>query len=429
MNLILLISSILILLVVTFWKRNDFSSPSIFFIAPLTIAIITCFIYQDSWGFDCSISTCLLLTIGFIAFFAGDEISRLFTTPLEKANDVAYRRIDIGFIKYIAICSYVGICTVFVYREVSSAVMTLSGAYTMFSTSTKGLDGYTGNILIANLFTSCSVIAYLLLAAMISNATFRVFKKKDLLSIIPMVGYLTQVLLQGQRGDLINFVISAIFFTLIFRYKREGGGPRKSLRFLIGQLKYVIIAIVAFYLLRIVIAKPGQTSLSFGNVISGYFGASIDLLNRLVEARNIHYLYWGYETFHDLYSFLEKIGVFHDLPTVRFPFRNYNGLGCNVYTFFKRPFVDFGIGGALIAALLCGSVFGYFYYKNVHVRNATGKYLFHAVLFGYFANKIALSFFDDYMTILLSMNTLIKIVFMIIFYNILYKKIYINIRK
>ena len=135
-------------------------------------------------------------------------------------------------------------------------------------------------------------------------------------------------------------------------YKKNGGSAKKNVKVATRFVKYILIILVIFYALRLTISKSGQESLSFFDIISGYVGAQIDLLNRLVRQNNISYSLFGYESFHDLYSFFEKIGIMRNLPTLTFKYRAYNGLGCNVYTFFRRPYVDFGLVGSWFISLL-----------------------------------------------------------------------------
>ena len=124
-----------------------------------------------------------------------------------------------------------------------------------------------------------------------------------------------------------------------------------------------------------------------------------------------------------MYRFFEKIGFMNNLPEVVFKYRAYNGLGCNVFTFFRRPYVDFGLLGAWIVALLCGIVFGHFYYKYVRVINGNHQFLVYMTLYAYFVNKVAMSFFDDYMTMLISANTVIKLILFVLINQFLYCKI------
>lgn len=44
-------------------------------------------------------------------------------------------------------------------------------------------------------------------------------------------------------------------------------------------------------------------------------------------------------------------------------------------------------------------------------------------LYAYFVNKVAMSFFDDYMTMLISANTVIKLILFVLINQFLYCKI------
>ena len=144
-----------------------------------------------------------------------------------------------------------------------------------------------------------SIISTFGIAILINNITYKCVKWKDWLFIIPIASYLIIVLMQGQRGDLINFFVTTIFVSFCMNYKKNGGNAKKNVKVATRFVKYILIILVIFYALRLTISKPGQESLSFFDAISGYVGAQIDLLNRLVRQNNISYSLFGYESFHD----------------------------------------------------------------------------------------------------------------------------------
>ena len=429
MEIMLLVTVLSILFLIVVVKQNDFASPSFLSALPLTISIFICVLYKDKWDFECELKTFFLITIGIFLFFCGDQIGRKTFKKKIEYNKLVTCDMSVTMTRTVLIILFSLISIFLVYKEVSTSVSEAGIVFSLFQTSTKGLSGYSVSTVVSMTMNIMSIISTFGIAILMNNITYKCVKWKDWLFIIPIVSYLIIVLMQGQRGDLINFFVTTIFVSFCMNYKKNGGSAKKNVKVATRFVKYILIILVIFYALRLTISKSGQESLSFFDIISGYVGAQIDLLNRLVRQNNISYSLFGYESFHDLYSFFEKIGIMRNLPTLTFKYRAYNGLGCNVYTFFRRPYVDFGLVGSWFISLLCGIVWGHFYYKYVHVRNGNHRFMFYLMVYAYFINKVVMAFFDDYITLLVSANTAIKLVLFVLINKFMYCKIKIRGRK
>ena len=400
MEILLMLTMFSILFFIMFVRQNDFISPSFLFVAPLTVSVFICVLYKEKWLFNCEIKTFLLLTVGAISFLCGEQLGKIFSKRKIGYNEQINCDMSVSIIKIIIIILFSFIAVYLVYKEVSISVSKAGITYTLFSTSTKGLDGYSVSYIVSMTMNVISIISVFGIVILVNNYANKCLKKRDWLFIIPIISYMIIVLMQGQRGDLINIFVSTYFICFCINYKKQGGNAKKSIKFAGGFIKYILIVLVVFYSLRLTIAKPGQKELSFADTISGYIGAQIDLLNRFVSENKLSYSLFGYESFHDMYRFFEKIGFMNNLP-----------------------YVDFGLLGAWIVALLCGIVFGHFYYKYVRVRNGNHQFLVYMTLYAYFVNKVAMSFFDDYMTMLISANTVIKLILFVLINQFLYCKI------
>lgn len=93
-----------------------------------------------------------------------------------------------------------------VYKEVSTSVSEAGIVFSLFQTSTKGLSGYSVSTVVSMTMNIMSIISTFGIAILMNNITYKCVKWKDWLFIIPIVSYLIIVLMQGQRGDLINFL-------------------------------------------------------------------------------------------------------------------------------------------------------------------------------------------------------------------------------
>ena len=427
MNNLLLISVIAFLIMLMLFDQ-DIMAPSFLFCVPLCLSIIVCIIYENRWDFECSVTTYLILILGMLVFAFGDFGSKKIARPNKSANYCVNVRLKVDPI-ILNIINVISLISVFwVIYEVRKAVIDAGLQYSLFSTSYKtsvtiGNTTYT----VSSKSTTVSIISEIISAFAICNIIALVndhyFEYKNRigyrikLMIAPII-YCIIILVQGARGDIVNFAISIIFILFTISYKKSGNKKREKRKLLKITIISAIVLIIFIYSAKFLFQKVGQSDIGLIDYISGYFAAEIDLLNRFINANmTVKYPYPGYETFYDFYAFLYKIKLIDKLPKPSFPYRFYNGFGCNVYTFFKRPYNDFGFVTTLIISFLCGLVSGIIYHKAVHVRNGNEGYMLKLTLYAYFVSKLVLAFFDDYLTTLLCTNTIIKIVILIIIYK------------
>lgn len=422
---ILLLLSFIMLMLFLLINQLDYMSPTILFLAPFTVSILFAALYANEWGIQMNAITFFLLIFGFLSFFIGERLGKgIVKGKNRNKNNVSnVSNLEIPMYKYVIIIIY-ELSAFFIYYKALVSIVSLKGyKYILFdSTYAKEMSSEVG-FFVSTINKLAIVFAYLCTLDLIYNYVFKKGKRiKKICDIIVILIYLFTVLLTGSRGDVINYGVSFLFLLYVLICKKKGWTIKEYKKMLIKIIPACMTVIIGFFLLKNIVKKSGQMASGFLDIISSYMGAQIDLLDRLVSNNKygISYNYIGYESFNNMYQFLNKIGVIKDMPDIPFYYRAYNYIGCNVYTFFRRPYVDFGFLGCLFITMLCGYAFGYIYYKKIKNRNTDKKSLLSLLIYAFFINKVVMAFFDDYITIQISMTTAVILVLFFVMYKFVF---------
>lgn len=418
-----MILTLLIFFVVITANKFDYMSPSVLFVFPLLISIMFAMIYADDWGVNLHLETTCLLLFGFILFFIGERLGKKAPRIGKNSISTDEKPLKIRKYKYAFIIIYQLIAFAMYVHAISSQVGSLGTVYVMFdSTYAKEASKQVGFV-VASVFRLSAVFAYLCALDMIFQLAEKSNDKLNIIndSVVIFIYCLT-ILVSGSRGDVMNFAVSILFMWYIIYCKKNGWKIKNIKKTLKKIIPLTMSVLIAFFLLKNIVKKAGQGSANFMSVVSSYMGAQIDLLDRLITHNKfgISYDYFGYESFYNLYQFLYKIGIVENCPSISFPYRAYNQIGCNVYTYFKRPYVDFGFAGCLLITMICGFVFGYFYYKNIKNSRLDKNALNKLAVYSYFVSKLVMAFFDDYITIQISATAVEMLVFFMFGFKFLF---------
>jgi oligosaccharide repeat unit polymerase len=429
---VLFFLTVAILFVVLANNKMDYMTPTVLFIAPLTVSIMFAMVYSEEWDVNLCFETFSLLLLGFISFFIGEMIGK--SLAGKKVHSVIARdvfggtegqgvNLSIKKRKYVLMICYEIISFIIYYRAIVSVVSTSGKLYVLFdSTYAKTAVSNVG-FGVSTIYKVAIVFAYICLLHLSYNILRKSGTKISYLCDIVVISiYLFSILITGSRGDIINFSVSMVFMFYIIFCKFHGWKTSTIGKTVKKVIPAVILIVLVFYILKNIVNKSGQHDINLLNMVSSYMGAQIDLLDGLVKGdiQMPQYPLFGYESFYNLYQFFGKAGLIRNMTSITFKYKAYNMIGCNVYTFFRRPYVDFGFWGCLIMTMLCGDVFGYLYYKMIKNRYITKESLLSLLIYSFFINKVFMAFFDDYISFQVSVNAVI----MIVLFRILYKYIF-----
>lgn len=250
---------------------------------------------------------------------------------------------------------------------------------------------------------------------------------KNLKLFIPVIMAVIVIFFSGSRGPYVYIVLSAFVYVVMFeRYKN--GWKNINIK---KYIKPIIISIVLFMFIFVgtrSLVKGHEFTSTAIEYVTFYFGSPIHLLNKIVNDISLgfptEYKLFGANTFASFYEEMHKFGLVNEsiqLNQTAFIAVGGNFIGGgNVFTFIASPLNDFGVIGLLIYvfffyAIICG-----FYYRRIKNCRFIKRNYISVLLYGYFFYLIFMTFYVT-TTVYLKMQTILEVVIMLLFYEIMIK--------
>ena len=435
--IILIYFIIAILIFFYFVNKKDILSPTNIICASYLLSVFFAFLGVGSWNTVSvlNIDVIYIYITGLIAFGVGEVFARriVFKKKIidNKSHDIVKNnmriKISIGKVILASIVVIMGIIYLFwdlkticrksgletnnlgqmlrFYRENSNMFNDKSDAVVSF------------NIISNQIIKLNNVICCIFMFVFINN----IMDKKILQGFIDNIQYLFPILLSiigsvftSGRSALVKYVICALMFILYKIYRKNIAmgkiGRRRASRKIIKLV--ILVAIIVLPLFYIVLPLYGRkTSASLFDYVTFYLGCpapsmSIFLDNYIPKKFSII----NGESLIGVYSFLDKMKLitFNGAKYLEFTYKL--GLGSNVYSSFRRSFVDFGILGVCISHF----IFGFVYTKLYHSYKE-GKSVLGIIFFSYYASYLFDAMRDDaFFTIFISFTTIVYLILFII---------------
>ncbi|VLO58626.1 polysaccharide polymerase Cps19aI [Streptococcus pneumoniae] len=390
--------------------NQDLIAPPVVMSVMFLISSVFALINVQNWNIEYSGLAYLLIISGIVVFSM--PLLALNSPSLNTKIKVTDRLIDIQFWK-IALTILVDLLILYLYRkEIYNLV--LSSGYSgsniqwFFRNSTSYEGELTVRTSIRFLIRIIDVSAYIFGYTFINN--FIIYghrRSKDLLLLAPFLIFISKTLLSGGRQDIIKILIAYVVITYIQQKRKVGWDKVISHKYMRLGFVGLIAGIPAFYY-SLFLAGRSTTRTIFESV-STYLGGPIQHFNQYVknpvEAGEV----FGSESLVPVLNILGKLGLVNYNRTIHLEFRRLGITIGNVYTFFRRPWHDFGLVGMYIFSFAVG-VFFAFYYLKLRKSQASFELDIHTIIYSYFFYWIFLSSIDQYSFTTISLFTLVFIV-------------------
>lgn len=191
--------------------------------------------------------------------------------------------------------------------------------------------------------------------------------------IIPIITWIPNILVTSSRGSFLQLAGGTVFFIYVCLCRKSKWIKMKKIHHKImfyASLSFISILIL-FYIVCLTGLIGRKTEQSFIDNIAIYVGAPIIHFNQFItDPPNTPVKYFGQETFTNLLPNLKiiklNIAAISYQTEMRTIAGKYRG---NVYTFFRRPYHDFGLIGMYFIISFTSILFSGVYYKQIY-----GKY-------------------------------------------------------
>lgn len=173
-------------------------------------------------------------------------------------------------------------------------------------------------------------------------------------------------LVSGGRGGVVNLAL-IMFLSLSLSWQWRDGARRTSWRTACCCLFGGVGLAVLFYGMGFVVSRiPSGGVVEY---LTFYLGAGVPSLEMVLDAPLADNGLIGFNTFHDQYYLLAKLGLMKNVPAYGSQFFDLGGHASNVFTFAYRYYIDFGMLGVILLSGLSGICFTFLYRlasENMH---------------------------------------------------------------
>ena len=403
---------------------KDFFAPGVI-LALAFIFATACAIYnQPLWKFEISFFTLsVIVSSVFVAIIINGFVHSIYqrVTIHKKVENLSQINTNFSLFCVFMLILLVGIMLLQVFRVGGTGsfeqVMLNFRAKNAYSTDLSAqLPGW-----VRQLLNLASVLCNIYIFNLIAFG--KKLKRIDIfLNILIIVLCIVSSLLTGGRFSAMTMLIAA--FVMWYLIKKE---DHRSLKFM-AVVKITLIGLISLYGFYAVKSFVGrETDLAMIDYITHYAGGGIPGLDLYFKNPPLSSDIWGKETFYSLNNGLRKLGIL-DIPYyyIHHEFRISGGVSIgNIYTAFRDYHYDFGMLGLYFLHMLFSLFFSVFYEHEKKRKSGIGIILLSMMFYCVVFYTVSNVFFAN----IISFGFVIKLVLLLVFYQILLrKKIVIRLR-
>lgn len=199
--------------------------------------------------------------------------------------------------------------------------------------------------------------------------------------LIPAFLFVAMSIIKGNRIDIMQLVVMAVFLYYMFFHRKVGWNKHLSGKMLKKAIVVFVVGMVLFYYMKELVGRV--SSLNFLEYITQYIGGSIQLLDQYVrEFSHVTDVPFG-ETLTGLITGLRKLGLTTASLMKQLEFR-YTPTGIylgNVYTALRRYYNDAGWIGVVVFPAILSLIMNVFYRKVRLYKDNTIKHVYNTVVY------------------------------------------------
>ncbi|MCD7892961.1 MAG: oligosaccharide repeat unit polymerase [Erysipelotrichaceae bacterium] len=250
---------------------------------------------------------------------------------------------------------------------------------------------------------------YVFTFAIINNFVSKKIKFKNYYYyIFPVIIFSMKVLMGSGRLELLRWGSFALIVSFILNQYKNGWKKSISSKYIRMAFILVPVVLVLFYFATNIIGR--ETSRTFFQYISTYAGGSIQHFNQYItDSSMVTETHFGAETFPGIYSFFSRLGLTTYSRSVHLEMRQLGVTQGNIYTFFRRPYHDFGLFGMCLMTFLV-----VFYFSNKYssfkTKTLNGKTNYSIICYSYLFYWIVLSSIENYSIGIVAISTLFTLI-------------------
>lgn len=417
---LLFITEIILFIINFLVTKKDIMRPSIIMIVVFLFSTFIAILNYNNWHINYSFKAYSIISVNLLIAVLVDICFYNLYSKNKVIKEKKLRKLDVNKIIYLVIV-LIEILTLFLYFKEIKRLAYLDGYRSGMNllwhfrnitsyTAEESINGFV-NLLLKLIDASAYVFSYIL----INNLLIKKVSKKDLiLYSIPIAIFCIKVLMGSGRLDLLRLASYVLVISYIINKNKKGWNSNISFTYIKKALILIPFALFLFYSATSIIGR--ETSRTLFQYISTYAGGSIQHFNQYIQEPYIYSNHhFGEETFPGVYSALKKIGLTDYTRPVHLEMRKLGVTQGNIYTFFRRPYSDFGMIGVILMTFIVICFFSK-KYSCFATQKESFKNDISIINYGYLFYWIVLSSIEQYSIGIVSIGTIITIIYIYIIY-------------
>jgi len=404
--------------------KRDIFRPSTLMLSVFIISTLIAIINVFNWNIDYLPKTIMILSIGFLCAITADYCAFF----IFKDVHIKKQKLLIIYISYwkTGFIILFEVISLFLYYKEIQRLAILDGYVSNSNllwhfrniTSYKAEESINGFISI--LIKFIDTFGYVFTFALIQNFLNKKLKFwQVIIYIMPIILFAVKVLIGSGRQELLRWVAFSLVVSYILYQYKNGWSKSVSAKYIYKALIILPIVMILFYMATNIIGR--ETNKTFFQYISTYAGGSIQHFNQYIANPSLSTeTHFGAETFPGVYSLLKRIGLTDYSRSVHLEMRILGVTRGNIYTFFRRPYHDFGIFGMCLMTFIVFFIFSW-KYSSFKTKELNQKTNYSIICYSYLFYWIVLSSIEQYSIGIVSIGTVITLILMKCAYTFLFE--------
>ncbi len=425
--LLLLVGEIVLIFSSYVFTGKKVIVPSVLFCGMFFISTLCAFSNQERWNIQFSSKSCMILLTGMLVFVLVDLMFNASTkkydnmVPTNLAKPIV---VDDNLLLLFDLLVIIGI-TLY-YTNIASITgqsgFTALTTYRRIQVSNVNLDQST-NIVITFLNRFIRAGVYVSLYFFIRNLVLKNNDKYDKMInrrlLFPLIYIIAMCFFNSSRGELIKVITFAFAASYIASSEKSYWQRNLGMKYIARGLVVVIVFVPSFYLLAVLMQRtPAETMYDY---LTGYVGGSIEFFNMFINSGTT--VSDGmFEAFSGIQSLLLRLHLISMKQSTHLEFRWLSNIvHGNVYTFFRRPYHDFGLFGMYVftfcVALLLSSIF----YKKIRGKYFSYHTGFIMILYCYLLPWVTMGSIEQLSVSYISIGSFVEMFFLYVWFKLFLK--------
>lgn len=194
--------------------------------------------------------------------------------------------------------------------------------------------------------------------------------KNNIIYILVVLISLPTSIINSSRSSFLQIIGCALLIMYVMLRRKDNwkNSQKTFLKILRWSIVLLILALFLFYFIQANGLFGRSTNRTMLDHVTMYIGAPIIHFYQFIEEPPADVQYFAQETLAGLNNLLFKLHLRDVKYSAQLEMRTICGHTGNIYTFFRRPYHDFGLIGMYFVTGFTSAVFSYFYYKKIYRR-------------------------------------------------------------